>query len=139
MPRDGRLKWVQANRTRRGRTRSVGPLISGLVERGPVASVEEALAAAGAIAAVMDDEFRAHCRVTVPDKRTLVINVDSAALVYPIRLRWLSRLQEQLSSSGGKLAFANLLAGVPAAIGSHFSSGAALKQFSSEPCSRRCC
>ena len=105
MRKDCRFKWVQVNRGRTDRVRHVGPLIEGLLQRRIVTTVAAAQEAAVAITAVVDDEFRARCRVAVPDKRTLVVNVDSAALVYSMRLRWLSPLLRVLSGSGGGPVF----------------------------------
>lgn len=57
---------------------------------------------ASAFANLVDDEFRAHCRVTVPRTGQLTINVDHPGLVYLIRNQWLSRLREALSIGSGR-------------------------------------
>ena len=99
MTRDRRLEWVQANRARKDRERTVGPAVNRLVKQ--IESVwTAAQAVASAIGVFVDDEFRDHCRIAVTDGRTLVVNVDSAPLVYPMRLRWLLPLQRALSGAG---------------------------------------
>ncbi len=99
MTRDRRLEWVQDNRARKARERIVGPAVNRLVKQ--IESVWTAAAAvASAIGVFVDDEFRDHCRIAVPDGRTLVVNVDSAPLVYPMRLRWLLPLQRALLGAG---------------------------------------
>ncbi len=100
MTRDRRLEWVQANRARKDRERTVGPAVNRLVKQ--IESVwTAAQAAASAIGVFVDDEFRDHCRIAVMDGRTLVVNVDSAPLVYPMRLQWLLPLQQALLNAGG--------------------------------------
>ncbi len=85
---DDRLSWVMRNRTRRNRVREAGALVAGLangLEQGEFAASR---AAAGALAAVVDDEFRSRCRVAAAERGTLVIHVDEPGLVSAMRLRW---------------------------------------------------
>lgn len=48
------------------------------------------------LADMVDEEFRRRCRVLVESRGTLVVNVDSPALVYPMRLRWAPALHDLL-------------------------------------------
>lgn len=50
------------------------------------------------LADYVDEEFQRHCRIVVRG-RTVVINVDAPTLVYPMRMRWLSRLCEIMANS----------------------------------------
>jgi hypothetical protein len=43
---------------------------------------------AGIIGSIVDDEFRSHCRIGVVTDDCVVIHVDSAAYVMPLRARW---------------------------------------------------
>ena len=88
------LKWIQENRGRRKRTRQVGTLINDLAQH---VEARDALGKnARAIADFVDDEFRDHCRVAGFRAGALLIHVDHASLVYPMRLRWLARLVRAL-------------------------------------------
>lgn len=86
----------------KGRVQRVGTLIQRLVKETLVGGFVPAQAVASAISAVVDEDFRSHCRVAVTDQRTLVINVDSAPLVYLMRLRWSSAVLEALSGLSGR-------------------------------------
>lgn len=87
------MKHIRKDRMQRVGT-SVGQLIEEAVGRGADAAREIATVLAGCV----NEEFQRHCRVVVRG-RTLVINVDAPTLVYPMRMRWLSKLCEVLSSS----------------------------------------
>ncbi|MGB2986961.1 MAG: DciA family protein [Phycisphaerae bacterium] len=77
----------------------IGACVEKLVARAGVQGDAAAQALASAITELVDDEFRSHCRVTVMDGRTLVINVDGPGLVYPMRMRWLAPLRRAQSAS----------------------------------------
>ena len=96
---DRRLEWVRRNRAKTDRARPVGGAVERLVGQIGGKGTIAACSAAEAIADAVDDEFRTHCRVFVADGRRLIINVDHAALVYPMRIRWLSPLRKALSRS----------------------------------------
>ncbi|UCC30780.1 MAG: hypothetical protein JSU86_00600 [Phycisphaerales bacterium] len=76
----------------------VGTSVGQLVEEALGPGADAAREVAVVFADHVDEEFQRHCR-TVVRGRTLVINVDAPSLVYPMRMRWLSRLCEILSSS----------------------------------------
>ena len=56
-------------------------------------------AAVEAIAPVVDDDFRRHCKVGAIGSGVIAIHVDSPGLVAPLRLRWanvvMTAVQEQ--------------------------------------------
>lgn len=96
-----RLYWAQVNRRQ---TRPAMP-IGGWVR--DVAAAAQASAAARAelhnvVAAVVDEEFHRHCRVSGQRGAALVIEVDVPARVSAMRLRWSSTLQEACRRWGGK-------------------------------------
>jgi hypothetical protein len=74
--------------------------------------VEAGDAAAGSAAAIaefVDDEFRDHCRVAGFRADALLIHVDHASLVYPMRLRWRARLQRVLPQLAGQRRVSGVL------------------------------
>ena len=89
------LRWIQRNRGKRDRVREAGTLIQELTQRTEAA--DDAARIATAIAGAVDREFRTHCRIATTHSATLVIRVDEASLVYPMRLRWLSALARGLA------------------------------------------
>ena len=98
MHHDPRVEWIQANRTRKNPVQPVGAAVervtAQLLQGRELQAAREAVMA---IAAVVDEEFRRRCRVVVEERGTLVVNVDSPALVYPMRLRWTSVLRDVLA------------------------------------------
>ncbi len=98
MYHDGRLEWVQTNRSGKDRVRPIGTRVEQLVEealRGTRSKLAEQLASA--IACAVDDDFKAHCRLCTAQHGVLIVHVDNPVLVYPMRLRWWSVLRESLS------------------------------------------
>jgi hypothetical protein len=59
---------------------------------------------AAAMAGIVDDEFRAHCRVGRVSASHLVVHVDAHDLVYSMRVNWLFRLRHALGGGGGRFA-----------------------------------
>ncbi len=57
------------------------------------------------VAGVVDDAFRAHCRIALPDERTLLVSVDRPALVYAMRAQWLNQLNEVLTGVRRRIVF----------------------------------
>jgi len=96
MSQDGRLKWIQANRTRRDRTRLVGGMIERLVQQAAGSGAEEVSRVAAIVADLVDDDFRRCCRVVFGEEGVVVINVDHPTLVQLMRQRWLVPLREAL-------------------------------------------
>lgn len=95
-----RLEWVQKNRARKDRTSTVGESITkvvGVVMGSPGLSM--ASQASTVIAAVVDDEFRHHCRVAVSDRGLVTILVDGAVPLDLIRRRWEEKLRTALQSA----------------------------------------
>ncbi|MFQ5590601.1 MAG: DciA family protein [Phycisphaerae bacterium] len=97
---DGRLAWVQRNRVRRGcsRERRLGYLAASVARGLHLAGDELAPTAASIIAEVVDEEFKAHCRLASVHNGRIVINVDQPALVYHMRMRWLELLTAAFSA-----------------------------------------
>jgi hypothetical protein len=55
----------------------------------PLEHGHEALAAVAAtVGSIVDDEFRSHCRIGEAKDDCVVIHVDRAAYVMPLRVRW---------------------------------------------------
>jgi hypothetical protein len=94
---NAQLGWVQANRSKRVRWCHVSASIERVAQR--ISAMGDAQATetiAARVAGMVDDAFRAHCRIALPDERTLVISVDRPAMVYAMRAQWLNRLGEGL-------------------------------------------
>ncbi len=106
MQSDPRLKWIQANRRKTERVQRASVPIQRLTESMLAgAGVEGAKRVALEAAAIVDDEFRAHCRIWSADRGALIVYVDDPALVWPMRLRWSGPLRERLVSvKAGHLA-----------------------------------
>ncbi len=94
MDTDPRLPWVKANRAREDSGRRVGPVLVRVLESLAVAGAERLDAVVERLDGAVDEEFRRHCRIGFLDAATLMIQVDSASLVYAMRARWLSRVQQ---------------------------------------------
>ena len=99
------LLWVHKNRRRRARSRHVGELIGALAQR---ASTHEGFCSqelASIIRDTVDEEFLRHCRLAGVSRRTVVINVDLAPLIYSMRQRWSGVLDQALTARRrGKIA-----------------------------------
>jgi hypothetical protein len=107
------LGWVQANRSKRNRACHVSAPIERLARRiGALGDAQAAEAMAARVAGVVDDTFRAHCRIALPDERTLLVSVDRPALVYAMRAQWLNQLDEVLSDVRRRIVFEYGSAGV---------------------------
>jgi len=89
-----KLEWVQKNRTRTERVQLAGALIGKAVARLSAAGDRGAAAIAKMIESDVDDTFRRHCRVVGTRGGALVIHVDEAGLLYPMRQRWSGVLGE---------------------------------------------
>ena len=91
-----RLEWVHRNRTKKDRTRRIDDVVGRFVRGEVLRVVASPVEIAAALAEVVDDEFRAHCRITVSGRRTVVVHVDSAGLVYVLRSRWRGAIDKRL-------------------------------------------
>lgn len=95
-PYEAQLEWIQRNHTRKPRARSVGGLVTRLVDGLDNAARAAASSAAAAMSELVDDDFRAHCRLVIGKGNRLTVNVDHASLIYPMRSKWLSLLTRTL-------------------------------------------
>lgn len=105
------LDWIQRNRRRSPRARSAGGLMVRLVDGLDDKARAGVRDAANSLSALVDDDFREHCRLTPGAGDRLMVNVDHAGLVYPMRAKWLPLLTRELVAgrrSGGarSIAFA---------------------------------
>ncbi len=105
-----KLQWVQANRKRTDRLRTVATLAQDLAER--IDDDEELVRIAGMIADVVDADFRAHCRVARVSRGMVLIHVDEASLVAAVQMRWSGPLIRALGRMSRGIAFAYGKAGV---------------------------
>ena len=109
---DGRLAWIQANRTKASRSRPVGGVIERLVgqlaerTRGEQVALESANE-------VVDGDFRTHCRLSSDHRGAVVVWVDDASLVYVMRRRWQSVLSAALRRPRNQVRFEYGTAGQP--------------------------
>jgi len=92
------LVWVHQNRQRRTRGRHVGELMGALARR---VSTEEGFCSLELVSIIrdtVDEEFLCHCRLAGVSRRTVVINVDLAPLIYSMRQRWSGILDQALTT-----------------------------------------
>lgn len=106
MNANDRLRHIQTNRGRPDRTVKAGAAMARLVQQ--VAEDGEWTAArdvAAALAGIVDEEFRRHCRLGLASGTALAVRVDKPALVFPMRVRWASCLENALTGrrSGTRL------------------------------------
>lgn len=90
------LDWIQQNRRRTPRARSAGGLMARLVDGLDDKAWAGVRDTANSLSALVDDEFRNHCRLTPGTGGRLTVNVDHAGLVYPMRAKWLPLLTREL-------------------------------------------
>ena len=90
------LRWIQANHGRRDSTQVAGACVERIVDRVVVTGRDAAVEAICALADIVDQRFRAHCRIVVTERRVLVVNVDDPLLVCTLRSQWLLPLRETL-------------------------------------------
>ena len=88
MQSDHQLESIQRNRTKTSRVRTAGSLVNNLAEHVYHSGVGPATEAAERLAPLVDVAFREHCRVAEARGGRLLIHVDQAELVYPLRVRW---------------------------------------------------
>ena len=97
MDRKHQLQWVQRNRRRKGRVLHAGTMIQGIARQ--TKAEDEPVRVARAVADVVDDEFRRHCRVAGVRSVTVVVHVDHPSLVYSMQQQWLSPLSRALQGT----------------------------------------
>jgi hypothetical protein len=97
MDRKHQLQWVQRNRHREGRVLRAGTMIQGIARQ--MKAEDEAVRVAGAVAELVDDEFRRHCRIAAVRSATVVVHVDHPSLVYSMQQQWLSPLSRALQGT----------------------------------------
>ncbi len=112
MSNDRRLEWIQANRTKASRSRPVGGVIERLVGQLAERAQGEQVALE-AVGEVVDDEFRAHCRVSSDHRGAVVVWVNDASLVYVMRRQWHSALSAALRCPRNGVRFEYGTAGRP--------------------------
>jgi hypothetical protein len=115
-----KLKWILRNRSRPERMTSARAAVSGLVEQLWSQTVEPAEEAAAAIADVVDDEFRRHCRIRSWHSGVLMVQVDDRSMVPLMRLQWSSLIRREWPKLGlrkalRRITFEHGRAGVPLA------------------------
>lgn len=94
----GKLRQAQFNRGPESRETRIGELARQLVERSAIPA--RLVGVAEAVSALVDDEFRAHCRVERFSGGELVIQVDRADLLWEFGRRWPIDLRQGLSRRG---------------------------------------
>jgi hypothetical protein len=102
------LAWVGQNglKRRRGsvRTTHAGSAVVALSGVLHDRWLVPASAAAEALAPLVDESFRKHCRVAAAAEGRVVITVDAASLVSEMRRRWLSVVREGMKIVDRRLA-----------------------------------
>lgn len=90
------LRWVVSNRRQRSRTEPLAIVAEGVVRRAKrrTAAVGEEISQA--VAAVVDQDFAAHCALGPEVGGVLTIYVDDERLVYPYRVRWALDILEKI-------------------------------------------
>ena len=90
------LYWLQRNRGPRCRDQSIGGWVRRLISQPAWDRLDQAGQLAEALGALVDDEFRQHARVGGYDAGHLFIHIDRDELVWPLRVRWLYPLRQEL-------------------------------------------
>ncbi len=90
------LDWIQRNRRRSPRARSVAGLMARLVDGLDDKTWAGVRDTANLLSALVDDDFRKHCRLTPGTGGRLTVSVDHAGLVYAMRAKWLPLLTREL-------------------------------------------
>lgn len=93
-PRQDHLEWIVRNRQARKAAVPIGECVA---ERRDLCRERGAIRRA--IAAFVDDEFRAHCALGDVDRAKVVILVTSPAARMLMRLTWLTELRNHLLRS----------------------------------------
>ncbi len=117
MTDDRQLEWVQQNRTRRSRVRTVASAIARLAERVESNDVVLSHDVAAALVETVDNDFRQHCRVGQINRGTLTICVQDAGFLYAMRMQWATPIlaclrQRSLRQNVSKVVFEASLGGV---------------------------
>ena len=79
------------------RARPIGELAQRLVARDYNQAVERSAEVARAVGGLVDEEFRAHCRVAGVRSGVLTFHVDEEEWVYQFNSRWHFYLRDELS------------------------------------------
>lgn len=95
------LEWVQRNRTRRSRTKQAGEEISRFADDVQRREVEPAMSAAAAVAPIVDEEFRRHCRVGGTAGGVVTIYVVPAQMISVMQRKWYEPLRGAMAARGG--------------------------------------
>jgi len=91
-----KLEWVNRNRRTRVRTSPVAEVLRRVaagwrsLDPAAVRKINDAFAD-------VDPGFRAHCRWTLSTDGTMIVFVDEASMVGPMRTRWLTKLGPKLT------------------------------------------
>lgn len=113
MQSNTQLGWIQKNRSKRIRVCRVSALIERIAQRiGAQGDAQAAEKITVLVNGIVDDAFRTHCRIALPDERTLLVSVDRPSLVYTMRAQWLHQLVEALSGVRRRIVFEYGSAGV---------------------------
>lgn len=91
------LQWVIHNRKRRRPPQRIGGAVAKLVDS-LHESDEQRSKLADTISVLVDDDFRAHCRVAEVLSGELLLHVDRATLVSVMVRRWASELTRALAA-----------------------------------------
>ena len=112
-----RLEWLMRNRAKPARMTPANAAITALVEKVWANDVEPAEEAASALAEVVDDEFRRHCRVAKWQAGWLRIEVDEFSMMPLLRHQWAGPIRAAWPALGLKalkrISFEHGRSGVP--------------------------
>ena len=101
---DQRLQWVQKNRTRRRAPTLIGADVKGVLESPPVAGSAMQRRLASMLQEYAGADLLDYAAVGGVDKGVLTLYVESAAVLYQLRLVWeqklLQLMQSQLPGAG---------------------------------------
>ena len=89
-----KLKWVQRNRQKKQRTKSLGEVAVEVVDRICQDGFDPMMKVADSLSNCVDDEFRDHCRVAGLQNQTLMIQVNQAARVSALQRRWSEEIKD---------------------------------------------
>ena len=115
MDDETQLRWVMQNRSRSDRPRQAGTVIARMLKERWEADAERLAEVGANIDVLVDDEFRAHCRLAGLSRGVLTINVDDPAQVSEMRHRWLAPLRRAVSGRGKNVRVSTIVFALGAA------------------------
>ncbi|MGD2108665.1 MAG: hypothetical protein PVI86_04670 [Phycisphaerae bacterium] len=89
---------------------AVGAPVRQFVDRLEASGLAASRECVDVLRAVVDDDFKRHCRLAVVGRR-LFVNVNQESRVYAMRMRWEARLRKSVASYRHRLGVSDVVFG----------------------------